>query len=82
MRSPDEFKNNHFIEMRSGSEAGSYLRLIDPGTTQRKAQGPSRTCTESKKEEEEVRVAVQPLQGSESRPQSSGFAIQGSACPV
>ena len=31
-----------------------YLRLIDSCITQLKAQGPSRTCTESKEEEEEV----------------------------
>jgi len=36
----------------SGSEAGSYLRLIDSCITQLKTQGPSRTCNESKKEEE------------------------------
>ena len=35
----------------SGSEAGSYLRLIDSCITQLKAQGPSRTCNESKEEE-------------------------------
>jgi len=34
-----------------GSEAGSYLRLIDSCITQLKAQGPSRTCNESKEEE-------------------------------
>ena len=34
----------HFTEMCSGSEAGSYLRLIDSCITQLKAQGPSRTC--------------------------------------
>ena len=33
--------------------ASSYLRLIDSCITQLKAQGPSRTCTESKEEEEE-----------------------------
>ena len=38
--------------MCSGTEAGSYLRLIDSCVTQRKAQGPSRTCNESKEEEE------------------------------
>ena len=38
------------------SEAGSYLRLIDSCITQLKAQGPSRTCYESKEEEEEVYV--------------------------
>ena len=35
-----------------GSKAGSYLRLIDSCFTQLKAQGPSRTCNESKEEEE------------------------------
>ena len=40
--------------MCSGSEAGSYLRLIDSCTTQLKAEGPSRTCNESKEEEEEA----------------------------
>ena len=34
-------------------EAGSHLRLIDSCITQLKAQGPSRTCNESKEEEEE-----------------------------
>jgi len=32
--------------------AGSYLRFIDICITQLKAQGPSRTCNESKEEEE------------------------------
>ena len=36
-----------------GTEAVSYLRLIDSCITQLKAQGPSRTCNESKEEEEE-----------------------------
>ena len=36
-----------------GTEAGSYLRLIDSCITQLKAQGPSRTCNESREEEEE-----------------------------
>ena len=40
-------------EMCSGSEAGSYLRLIDSCITRLKAQGPSRTCNESEEEEEE-----------------------------
>jgi len=34
----------------SGSEAGSFLRLIDSCITQLKSQGPSRTCNESKEE--------------------------------
>ena len=38
-------------EMCSGSEAGSYLRLIDSCITQLKAQEPSRTCNERKEEE-------------------------------
>ena len=43
-----------FTEMCSGSEVGSYLRLIDSYITQLKAQGPSRTCNESKEEEEDL----------------------------
>ena len=35
---------------RSVSETGSYLRLIVSCITQLKAQGPSRTCNESKEE--------------------------------
>ena len=48
---PFQFKNNHFTEMCFGSEAGSYLRLTDSCITQLKAQGPPRTCNESKEEE-------------------------------
>ena len=36
--------------MCNGSEAGSYLRSIDSCITQLKAQGPFRTCDESKEE--------------------------------
>ena len=39
--------------MCCGTEAGSYLRLIDSCITQLKAHGPSRTYIESKEEEEE-----------------------------
>ena len=50
-----------------GTEAGSYLRLIDSCITQLKAQGPSRTCNASKEEEEvrrdHARSSVQMLQG-------------------
>ena len=42
-----------YCEKCSGSEAGSYLRLIDSSITQLKAQGPSSTCNESKEEEEQ-----------------------------
>ena len=44
--------------MCSGSEAGSYLRLIDCCTNELKAQGPSRTCNESQKEEEKKKEGV------------------------
>ena len=37
------------------TEAGSYLRLIDSCITQLEAHGPSRTCNESKEEEEKSR---------------------------
>ena len=40
------------------AEPVSYLRLIDSRITQLKAQGPSRTCNESKEEEEEEPVAT------------------------
>ena len=43
------------VSMCSGSEAGSCLRLTDSCITQLKVQGPSRTCNESKEEEEEAR---------------------------
>ena len=39
---------------QEGTEAGSYLRLIDSCITQLKAQGPSGTCNESKEQEEEA----------------------------
>ena len=38
---------------RAELAVGTYLRLIDFCITQLKAQGPSRTCNESKEEEEE-----------------------------
>jgi len=44
--------------MCSGSEEGSYLRLIDSWITQLKAQAPSRTCEESTAAEEEEEVGV------------------------
>ena len=52
--------------MCSGSEAGSYLRLIDSCINQRKAQGPSRTSNKSK-EEEEVFHSVKAVEGKEAR---------------
>ena len=47
---------NHFTEMCSDSEAGSYLRLIDSCSTQLETQVSSRVCTESKEEEEEEEI--------------------------
>ena len=41
----------HLTEMCSGSEAGSYLRLIDSCITQVKAEEDSRTCDESRDQE-------------------------------
>ena len=50
------------VQLCSGSEAGSYLRLIDSCITQLKVQGPSGTCNESKeKEEEEEEAGPKPL---------------------
>ena len=46
-------ENNHFTDMCCDTEAGSYSRLIDSCITQLKAQGPARTCNESKEEEAE-----------------------------
>jgi len=43
----------------SAKEAGSYLRRINSCITQLKAQGPSRTCNESKEEEEEERIFIE-----------------------
>ena len=54
----EEVKDNYFTEPSSGSEAGSYLRLVDSCITQLKAQGPSRTCSESKEAEEKSRALL------------------------
>ena len=69
--------DNYFTELCSGSEEGSYLRFIDSFITQLKAQGPSRTCTESKEEEEEVRYTLNP-QPSTLNPQPSTLNPQPS----
>ena len=45
-------------EMCCGNEAGSYLRLTDSCITQLEAHGPSRTCTESKEEEEDKGLVI------------------------
>ena len=57
--------------MWSGSEAGSYLRLIDSCISQLKAEGPFRTCNESKEEEE-----ASPRR----RASSSGLGVQPVQC--
>ena len=46
-------QNNHFTEVCRGFDVGSFLRLMDSCFTQLQAQKPSRTCDESKEEEEE-----------------------------
>ena len=43
---------NPVDDVCSGSEAGSHLRLMDSCSTQFEAQGPFRTCNESKEEEQ------------------------------
>ena len=60
------------------TEAGSYLRLIDFCITQLKAQGPSRTCNESKEEEKVVRV----LRGGGGRVRVEGFEFRVSCLGV
>ena len=49
----EKIKSDPLAETCSGSESGSYLRLIDSCITQLKAQGPFKTCNESKEEEAE-----------------------------
>ena len=45
------------VQLSISTETGSYFRLIDSCITQHKAQGPSRTCNESK-EEKEKRIPI------------------------
>ena len=55
------------------TEAGSYLRLIEICITQLKAQGPSRTCNESKEEEADtIRVA----HGAEAQVRRPGVSLE------
>jgi len=51
---------------RGGSEAGSYLRLIDSCITQLEAQGPARTCNESKEERKGVLLLLLTRRAAES----------------
>ena len=46
----------YVVEMCCGTEAGSYLRLVDSCITQLEAQEPSRTCNKSKEEDEGCRA--------------------------
>jgi len=59
--------------MCCGTEEGSYLSLVDSCITQLKAQGPSRTCSESEEEEEEE-ARVQGLGNEVSRRKSNQTA--------
>jgi len=65
------------LEMCSGSETVAYLRLIDSCITQLKAQGPSRTCNESKEEEEEDALVIIFCCWLGLRAYGLGFRIQG-----
>ena len=68
------FKNDHFTQMCCGDKAGSYLRLIDSCITRLKAQGPSRTCNESKEEEEEEEAkGTKPIRLAHSHRASAGL---------
>ena len=49
--SPNEYHVPGTFQERNKTEWLRYLRLIDSCITQLKAQGPSRTCNESKEEE-------------------------------
>jgi len=50
---PGQVAGYGLIRTSVPEEFDLYLRLIDSCITQLKAQGPSRTCNESKKEEED-----------------------------
>ena len=63
------------------TEAGSYFRRIDFCITQLKAQGPSRTCNESKEEEEYQRSnrAAIPI-GPVDEPEIAGLKCPAPLC--
>ena len=62
---PTLFSQPLYRNVQWCSEAGSYLRLIYSCVTQLKAQGPSRTCNESKEEEEEEFIHMSHVGGSD-----------------
>ena len=70
--------------MCCGPEAGSYLRLIDSCITQLKAQGPSRTCNESKEEEEEEEELPRGPSGGHAGPSGNRYRLpaKGNLVPV
>jgi len=73
------FKNNYFAEMCSGSEAGSYLRLIDFCITQQRRR---EACLgESRGDDEHGDAGVHAFAHQlPSRVQGSGFRVQGAGC--
>ena len=75
------------VECRvQGGRVCLYVRLIDACIPQLQVQGPSRTCDESKKEEEEVclfrmlSLDVAVLGRGRVKGSGSGFRMGGSAC--
>jgi len=68
--------------MCSGSEAGSYVRLIDSCITQLKAQLPSRTCNESKEEEVKKKAHDLLAWGRGARVSPIKRGVRGPACEV
>ena len=70
--------NSHPHGMCSGSEAGSYLVLIDSCITHRKAQGLSGTCSESKEEEEKLQYLAAIERPYTIAPNTMRYWIQGS----
>jgi hypothetical protein len=68
-----QFKNNHYTEIHCGSEAGSYLRLIDSCITQLKFQGPSRACNESNEDIQD------PVLAASTRRRLSRVAVEGAS---
>jgi len=66
--------------MCSGTEAGSYLRLIDSCITQLNAQGPSMTCNESKEEVQKIRGSRREGFGNKGLMYGEYVRVKGLAC--
>jgi len=60
-----------------GTEEGSYLSPIDSCITQLKAQGPSRTCNESKEEEKKTCANGRQLSSYQLSVCVDGFGLEG-----